>query len=147
MSACLAARHHPCTLRARRPAPGQIVTYLHAASPWILTLELCAVMLLVASFTSHTVTAIVLMPLVASVGDEVGFAPVLVMCCALTDSAAMALPMSSFPNVNSLMAEDEVGRPYLAARDFVRLGVPASIMVASLIATGGYALSVALLGQ
>ena len=44
-----------------------------------------------------------------------------------TVSAAMALPFSSFPNVNSLLVVDDFQRPYLAVQDFVISGVPMSI--------------------
>lgn len=47
--------------------------------------------------------------------------------CILTVSAAMALPFSSFPNVNSLLIVDDFQRPYLAVQDFIITGVPMSI--------------------
>ena len=47
---------------------------------------------------------------------------------------AMALPMSSFPNVNSLLAEDDYGTPYLVPKDFVKAGLPASMVVGGLVA-------------
>jgi phosphate transporter len=55
-------------------------------------------------------------------------------------SAAMALPFSSFPNVNSLLMTDDFQRPYLSVRDFLITGVPMSILTIVLIATIGYAL-------
>ena len=99
-----------------------------------------AQVLLITSFVSHTVAAIVTMPLVASVGAASGEPARVVFCCALTCSAAMALPMSSFPNVNSLLAEDDYGRPYLVAADFVRVGLPASLLVSTLCATLAFVL-------
>lgn len=47
----------------------------------------------------------------------------LVFLSTLMCSAAMAFPISSFPNVNSLLAEDDLGRPYLKARDFLVTGL------------------------
>jgi len=102
---------------------------------WLLTLELLSAMLVLTSFVSHTVAAIVTMPLIASIGASAGAPAQIVFCCALTCSAAMALPMSSFPNVNSLLAEDDYGRAYLSATDFVKIGLPASVLVSALAAT------------
>ena len=55
-----------------------------------------------------------------------------------TVSAAMALPFSSFPNVNSAMVVDDFQRPYLTTADFIRTGLPLSIGSAVLIATFGF---------
>jgi di/tricarboxylate transporter len=92
-------------------------------------------MLVITSFVSHTVAAIVTMPLIASIGAHAGAPAQIVFCCTLTCSAAMALPMSSFPNVNSLLAEDDYGRAYVNAADFVLVGLPASMLVSALSAT------------
>ena len=46
--------------------------------------------------------------------------------------------VSSFPNANSLLAEDELGVPYLKAEHFVRVGLPASLLLGVLVATLGY---------
>ena len=69
------------------------------------------------------------------------------LACALTCSSAMALPVSSFPNVNSLLAEDELGVPYLRAEHFVRVGLPASLLLGLLVATVGYAAAAQLLDE
>ena len=52
----------------------------------------------------------------------------------------MALPFSSFPNVNSFLTVDDLQRPYLAVNDFVKTGLPMSLMTIFLIATLGYLL-------
>ena len=57
----------------------------------------------------------------------------------------MALPMSSFPNVNSLLAEDDYGRPFLSAADFIRVGLPVSVLMSVLVATLAFWLIGALL--
>jgi len=108
---------------------------LGGTSVWLLTAELVGAMLVITSFVSHTVAAIVTMPLIASIGAHAGAPAQIVFCCTLTCSAAMALPMSSFPNVNSLLAEDDYGRAYVNAADFVLVGLPASMLVSALSAT------------
>lgn len=52
----------------------------------------------------------------------------------------MALPFSSFPNVNSLLIVDDFQRPYLSVSDFITTGVPLSILTVVLIATLGFLL-------
>ena len=81
------------------------------------------------------------MPLVASVGLQVGEPVPIVFCAALACSAAMALPVSSFPNLNSLSAEDDLGGGYLSAADFLKVGVPATLLAGLLVITVGHALA------
>jgi len=111
---------------------------------WLITAELVGGVL-VGVFVSHTVAAIIIMPLVATIGMEVGQPVPLVFCCALACSAAMALPVSSFPNLNSLMAEDDLGDSYLSSAHFLATGVPATALAGVLVATLGYGLSLELL--
>lgn len=107
---------------------------------------------LVTTFVSHTVAAMILLPIVAKIGfmlpvahvagkhvsasaasaamSSVSVSPaMLVFLSVLMCSGAMAFPISSFPNVNSLLAEDECGKPYLAARDFLGLGSIITILL------------------
>ena len=59
---------------------------------------------------------------------------------------AMALPFSSFPNINSLLVLDDHGQPYLEVKDFLRVGVTFSLVTMALIVTLGYGLIVLVLG-
>lgn len=110
-------------------------------SPWGLTAQLVLVVFVTSSFVSHTVASIVLMPLIASIGEHVGIAERLVFLSAMACSASMALPMSSFPNVSALLAEDDHGLPYLKPKDFLRPGLPASLTVIVLVVTVGYSMA------
>ncbi len=58
----------------------------------------------------------------------------------------MALPFSSFPNINSLLVLDDHGQPYLQVQDFLRVGVIFSIITVLLIVTLGFGLIVGVLG-
>ena len=60
--------------------------------------------LVVATFISHTVAALIILPLVRSIGEgmEGGHPNLLVMGSALMCSAAMGLPTSGFPNMSKL---------------------------------------------
>jgi len=41
----------------------------------------------------------------------------------------MAFPITSFPNVNSLLAEDDAGKPYLLARNYLAPGAVGTLVV------------------
>lgn len=107
------------------------------AQPPYLTLVLIVLLVtVVTTFVSHTVASMILLPVIAKIGfllpKQEGFFQVspatLVMLSALMCSGAMAFPISSFPNVNSLLAEDSSGRPYLRAKDFLFCGTVITFM-------------------
>ncbi|CAG8433097.1 7768_t:CDS:2, partial [Ambispora gerdemannii] len=112
---------------------------------WEVMLVFCTLVLVVATFISHTVGALIILPIVAKVGDTLGdhdtsYRNLLVMSSALMCSAAMGLPVSGFPNINAIMMEDEMGVRYLNTKDFLRTGIPASILTMFLVVTIGYVL-------
>jgi phosphate transporter len=55
-------------------------------------------------------------------------------------SAAMGLPVSGFPNMNAIMMEDEMGVRYLSTFDFIKSGVPGSVLAMFCVITIGYGL-------
>ena len=65
----------------------------------------CALVLVVATFISHTVAALIILPLVASVGSNMDepHPNLLVMGTVLMASAAMGLPTSGFPNMSKFL--------------------------------------------
>jgi phosphate transporter len=121
---------------------------------------------IVATFISHTVAALIVLPLVQQVGERMSdpHPNLLVMGSVLMASAAMGLPTSGFPNMSKLLTEFEVlvecrltcattaaimmeepntGRRYLEVKHFITRGVPASIMAYVVIITVGYGLMLA----
>jgi phosphate transporter len=74
-----------------------------------------------------------MLPIIAKVGFMLPGSTIapetLVFLSVLMCSGAMAFPISSFPNVNSLLAEDEFGKPYLKASDFIKMGFLATMIV------------------
>lgn len=102
--------------------------------------------LVVATFVSHTVATIIIVPLVKEVGDAMGHPHplLLVMGTALLASAAMGLPTSGFPNVTAISMTDEVGKRYLTVNTFITRGVPASVIAYVFIVTLGYGIMTAL---
>lgn len=98
-------------------------------------------MLVVGTFVSHTVSAIIIIPLVQEVGDKLNdpkAAPILVFGCALLASAGMGLASSGFPNVTAISKLDKKGNRYLSVGTFLSRGVPASLLVFVCVITLGY---------
>merc|ERR1711974_52690 len=97
-------------------------------SPWMALVVVFLFAMVVASFVSHTVASMILMPLIARVGVDFGLPKVMVVGTAFVVSGAMALPFSSFPNVNSVLIVDDFQRPYLSTKDFVSTGLLLSVV-------------------
>lgn len=100
-----------------------------------------ALMLVVGTFVSHTVSAIIIIPLVQEVGDKLAnakAAPTLVFGCALLASAGMGLASSGFPNVTAISMLDKKGNRYLDMGTFMSRGVPCSLVVYVCVITIGY---------
>jgi phosphate transporter len=108
--------------------------------PWIALVYILLFCASISTFVSHTVASIILMPVIARIGVSMQIPEVVVIGSAFAVSAAMALPFSSFPNVNSLLIVDDFQRPYLKVPDFVRTGLPMSLITIFLIATLGFSL-------
>ncbi|KAG2228175.1 hypothetical protein INT45_009222 [Circinella minor] len=109
-------------------------------SPFEVLSVFSLLVLFIATFISHTVAALIILPIVAEVGLEMAdpHPRLLVMGTAFVCSAAMGLPVSGFPNMNAISQENELGKPYLKTTDFLRNGVPASFFCVICIATIGY---------
>ncbi|GJJ78406.1 phosphate transporter [Entomortierella parvispora] len=118
----------------------QIQGAVSGMSMWLVLIIFSALTLVFATFVSHTVAAVIILPIVQQVG--MSFADphprILVMGTGLVCSAAMGLPVSGFPNMNAVAQEDEMGQPYLKTMDFLKSGVPLSIMATLCVVTIGY---------
>ena len=110
---------------------------------WKVLAIFCAVVLICTTFISHTVGAIVILPIVQSVGESMPGGPhpkLLIMGAALMCSGAMGLPVSGFPNMNAVSLEDEYGNVFVSTWDFLTVGVPGSLCAYAVIVTLGYSL-------
>ncbi|WFD29233.1 low-affinity phosphate transporter [Malassezia sp. CBS 17886] len=107
---------------------------------WGVLSLLVLVCLVVATFISHTIAAVLLIPIATQMGESLPtpHPRLLIMVTTLTASAAMGLPISGFPNMTAINLEDEVGRRYVTVRTFLRVGVPASILATAIIGSVGY---------
>ncbi|KAJ8326874.1 hypothetical protein BDV3_001507 [Batrachochytrium dendrobatidis] len=86
---------------------------------------LTGVVVIITSFISHTVGALIILPVVAQIGASLSDPRprTLVMAAALLCSGGMALPVSSFPNMNAISLEDPTGVPWLRVVDFLQIGI------------------------
>ncbi|WBW70568.1 phosphate (Pi) transmembrane transporter Plt1 [Schizosaccharomyces osmophilus] len=86
--------------------------------------------LVVATFVSHMVAAMIVLPVIHEVGSRLAdpHPRIFVMACGLMCSIAMALPTSGFPNMTAIMMENEMGKRYLKVSDFLKAGIPATII-------------------
>ncbi|CAO3655271.1 unnamed protein product [Mucor hiemalis] len=104
----------------------------------------CFLILVFSTFVSHTVAALIIVPIVQQVGRNlpVPHPNLLVMGAGLACSAGMGLPVSGYPNMSAVMMEDQTGKPYLSSKDFLIVGVPVSVIVTLLIFTLGYGIMI-----
>ncbi|CAG8484410.1 5880_t:CDS:10 [Diversispora eburnea] len=109
---------------------------------WQILVIFASLVLVMTTFISHTVGALIILPIVAEVGSQLSdpHPNLLVMGSALMCSLAMGLPVSGFPNMNAIMMEDEMGVRYLNTFDFIKSGVPGSLLGFLTVITVGYLL-------
>ncbi|KAK2958581.1 Divalent Anion:Na+ Symporter [Blattamonas nauphoetae] len=83
----------------------------------------------VSIFVSHTVAAIVLVPIVASIiGTDSPHLQMIMMACALMVSPPMILSVASFPNMCVFEVEDDMHQPFLTAKDFGIYGTVVTVL-------------------
>ncbi|KAJ7859429.1 hypothetical protein B0H13DRAFT_1640054, partial [Mycena leptocephala] len=93
-------------------------------------LILAPVVLVISTFISHTVAAILLVPIAQQVGSNLpgNQANLLIFLTGLICSTGMGMPVSGFPNQTAATQEDDLGVLYLSNVEFLKNGVPASII-------------------
>ncbi|EIW67285.1 hypothetical protein TREMEDRAFT_45287 [Tremella mesenterica DSM 1558] len=96
--------------------------------------------LVIATFISHTIAAVLLVPIATRIGDSLDepHPKLLIMATALICSAGMGLPVSGFPNMTAITQENKLGQRFIGAIDFLKNGVPSSLLATFVIVTIGY---------
>lgn len=120
---------------------GQITAQVQDFSLYGILVVFSTLILIIATFISHTVAALIILPLVYNIGKGLEPEPhpnLLVMAGVLMCSAAMGLPTSGFPNMTAIMKEDPAGQRYLQVKHFISRGVPSSIITLGVVITVGY---------
>ena len=93
---------------------------------FVMMLVLLILMSIVATFVSHTVSSMILLPLFAKIGLSMATGGLehsrqFVLTGVLMNSGAMVLPVSSFPNINSFSLCKEDGKQYLKTWDYIKV--------------------------
>lgn len=103
------------------------------------------VMLIVATFVSHSVSSAVMAPLLVELAKSKfpdannSQASVMVMVTCFVCSVGMGMPISGFPNMTAMSIEDAAGRGFIDGGDFARTGLLASALCAVILCSIGYA--------
>lgn len=98
------------------------------------------IVLACSTFISHTVSALIFLPLIQAIGESIGHTRMFIMCGAFACSIGMALPISGFPNINAIAQEDSTGKPFLTSWDFMKSGLLVSFLIFVLIISVGFGL-------
>ena len=104
--------------------------YVDGLGLWPVMMIFCALILMCTQFICHTVGAMIILPIVQSVGEGMESNPhpkLLVMGAALTCSAAMGLPVSGFPIMNAIAVEDGTGSTHVTTKDPLKVGLLGSV--------------------
>ncbi|GJD06885.1 Uncharacterized transporter [Galdieria sulphuraria] len=109
-------------------------------SLWLVFCIFCIFTMLCSLLVSHTVSAIIILPVLAQVGVHMGHVRLFVVGGAMACSISMALPVSSFPNMCALHVENETGKRYVQSKDFLSTGAISSIIAGGCLCSIGFAL-------
>lgn len=115
-------------------------------SLYAVVLILSPVVLIISTFISHTIASVLLVPIAKEVGSNLpgNHQNLLIFITGLICSAGMGMPVSGFPNQTAATQEDDLGELYLSNVDFLKNGVPASILATAVVSTVGYLLMLAI---
>nr|GAT50507.1 predicted protein [Mycena chlorophos] len=107
-----------------------------------VVLILSPVVLVISTFISHTIASVLLVPIAKEVGSNLpgNHANLLIFITGLICSTGMGMPVSGFPNQTAAQQEDELGQLYLTNVDFLKNGVPASVIATLVVSTIGFLL-------
>ncbi|KAF4718846.1 hypothetical protein FOZ62_026398 [Perkinsus olseni] len=130
-------------------ASGFASSLVEEAPLWVCILGTVAFVTLVSTLVSHTAAANVLMPFICSLAEVVvppqvkGGVAVLGIPAALALSVGCALPISSTPNINAtaIRRQGDDNHPWLKSSDFLRPGLPVSVVSIGVVASLGFLLS------
>eukprot|EP00127_Corallochytrium_limacisporum_P003658 Clim_evm46s151 gene=Clim_evmTU46s151 len=108
---------------------------------YVSSLGFSTLVWIMANFVSHTAAAAIAIPVVASAGVANGHYRLMSMTAVMTDSAAMALPISGFPNTLAFAQMNPYGERFLSVQDFFFLGVPLGALQVVIVNSMGFALA------
>jgi len=117
------------------------------SNEWTVLMTFATFIWVFGNFISHTVAAIIVLPVVAKVGCQMGAGNcmaghyrLLILGSVFMDSGAMSLPVASFPNAQAFSLLDKDGNRYLSTMDFLKNGIMLGILESLLLMSVGYGL-------
>ncbi|KAI0077806.1 Sodium/sulfate symporter [Panus rudis PR-1116 ss-1] len=119
---------------------------IEGLSMYTVVMVLSVIVLVVSTFISHTIASVLLVPIAKEVGSKLpgNHQNLLIFLTGLICSTGMGMPVSGFPNQTAATQEDDMGQLYLSNVDFLKNGVPASIIAMLVVSTLGYVLMLAI---
>ncbi|KAH7929221.1 Sodium/sulfate symporter [Leucogyrophana mollusca] len=119
---------------------------LDGLSLYTVVLVLSPIVLIISTFISHTIASVLLVPIAKEVGQSLpgNRGNLLIFITGLICSCGMGMPVSGFPNQTAATQEDDLGQLYLSNIDFLKNGVPASMIATLVVATVGFLLMTAI---
>eukprot|EP00177_Eucheuma_denticulatum_P006055 GFKZ01011042.1.p1 GENE.GFKZ01011042.1~~GFKZ01011042.1.p1 ORF type:complete len:809 (+),score=112.16 GFKZ01011042.1:133-2559(+) len=122
----------------------KLTATIGTSSLYLIYVIFSAFMAAVANAVSHTVSSIIVLPLIFKIGEPMGHPQLLVLTGTFAASCAMALPISSFPNISATQVQDEKGEAYLSPRDVLRVGSLMTFLAVVILLSLGYVWMIAL---
>lgn len=134
--ALVAAAKSSGLLAAMTERLSELLASLHA---WLQLAVIGLVLLVMSTLKSHTVAGLIFIPVVTSYVSRVGLGDgmALLMTAVMTTSIGMAFPFSGLVNLMALATRDGDGNRILSSIDFIKVGLPASLVTYLVIITVG----------
>lgn len=111
---------------------------LSGGGAWWTFGVLCTVVAILASFVSHTVSALILLPLFLQIGTQLEQSRVFVLGGTIAASCAMATNISSFPNISAAEVQDISKSTYLDSGHIGRIGSIMTLVALVILVVFGY---------
>lgn len=113
---------------------------IQGLSLWNVLFLFSTFVLIITTFISHSIGAMILLPIVQGVGQQMTppRPQILTFIVTLICSAGMGLPVSGFPNMVAISQRNPDGKDYINTKDFCIIGIPCSIIVYLCIVSIGY---------
>jgi len=111
---------------------------------YLIVVVLAVITAIMANFVSSTIISIILLPLAAKIGAPLGHPRLMVIIGNHMCSSAMALPVSSMPNLTATSLEDSCGKPYLSTLDIIKIGTVLTLVSFVIVCSVSFGMSLLL---
>jgi len=119
----------------------KVTRYLGGYSFWVQATAICFVIILFATFKSRLISASIFVPMLMAFASSFE-GPInglrLSLLASLATSCGLAMPFSGFVNARMVAVADGDGQPILDITDFLKIGIPVSLVAYGLLLSFGY---------